>query len=41
MRQIYVSLAILFGLYIISYALRIICVIKDIDVYDKKQTEGE
>lgn len=41
MRQIYVSMAILFGLYIINFALRILCVIKDIDVYDKAKTEEE
>lgn len=41
MRQIYVSLAILFGLYIISYALKILCVVKEIDVYDKKKTGEE
>lgn len=41
MRQVYVSLAILFGLYMVSYLMKIICVIKDIDVYDKKKTGEE
>lgn len=35
MKRIYISLAILFGLYCISYPMRIYCVIKDIDLYEK------
>ena len=41
MKKIYYALVILFGLYIISYALRIICVIRDIDVFDKKKAGEE
>ena len=41
MKKVYFSLVILFGLYIISFALRIFCVIRDIDVFDKKKTEEE
>ena len=41
MKKIYWSAAILFGLYIPSYAMRIYCVIKDIDLYNKKKTGEE
>lgn len=41
MKQVYLSLVILFGLYIISFALRIFCVIKDIDVFDKNKKAEE
>jgi TRAP-type C4-dicarboxylate transport system permease small subunit len=39
MRKVYLSMAILFGLYIVSYIMNIICVIKGIDIYEKGKTE--
>lgn len=39
MKNVYISIAILFGLYCLSYPMRIYCIIKDIDVYDKKEGE--
>lgn len=35
MKKIYISLAILYGLYCLSYPMRIYCVIKDIDLFEK------
>lgn len=37
MKYIYISIAILFGLYIISFAMRIICVVLDIDIYEDEE----
>lgn len=35
MNKVYISIAILYGLYCLSYPMRIYCVIKDIDLYEK------
>ena len=34
MKYVYVSIAILFGLYVISYLMRIYCIITDTNIYD-------
>ena len=39
MRKVYFSMAILFGLYIVSYVMSILSVIMNIDIYDKVKTE--
>ena len=39
MKKVYISLAILYGLYCISYPMRIYCVLKDIDLYEKGAEE--
>ena len=41
MKGVYVSLVILFGLYMLSYVMKVLSIIFDIDVYDKKKKEEE
>lgn len=40
MKYVYVSSAILFGLYIVSYIMRIYCVITDTNIYDDVEEEA-
>lgn len=35
MNKVYISIAILYGLYCLSYPMRIYCVLKDINLYEK------
>ncbi|MBQ0001745.1 MAG: TRAP transporter small permease subunit [Clostridiales bacterium] len=35
MNKVYISVAILYGLYCLSYPMRIYCVVKDIEIYEK------
>lgn len=41
MKNVYISLVILFGLYMSSYVMKIITIVKGIDVYETKKTEEE
>lgn len=40
MKYVYIALAILYGLYIISYLMRIYCVITDTDIYEDVKKEA-
>lgn len=40
MKYVYLATAILFGLYCLSFPMRIFCVAKDIDLYDDKEQEA-
>lgn len=39
MKYVYVSIAILFGLYVVSYLMKIYCIITDTNIYDDTQKE--
>ena len=37
MKSVYITIAVLFGLYCLSYPMRIYCVLTDTDIYDDKK----
>lgn len=39
MKQVYISLAILFGFYILSFIMRIVCIVLNIELFEKKKEE--